>query len=85
MGAVYPLELSLCGEDDLQVRYVARFLLRLDAQGSISTGVFSPLEQSIRLKAVEVVAQGLPEVEIPEELMEEVEFFVFFDHLNVFL
>ena len=67
-GAVYPLELSLCGEDDLHVRYVARFLLRLDAQGSISTGVFSPLKQSIRLKAVEVVAQGLPEVEIPEEL-----------------
>ena len=67
-GAVFPLNLSLCGEDDLQVRYVARFLLRLDAQGSISTGVFSPLNQAIRLKAVDVVDDGLPEVEIPEEL-----------------
>jgi hypothetical protein len=67
-GAVFPLEMSLCGEDDLQVRYVARFLLRLDAQGSISTGVFSPLRQQIRVQAVTVIAEGLPEVEIPAEL-----------------
>ena len=72
-GAVFPLEMSLCGEDDLQVRYVARFLLRLDAQGSISTGVFSPLNQAIRLKSVSVIAQGLPEVEIPEELERELQ------------
>lgn len=72
-GAVFPLEMSLCGEDDLQVRYVARFLLRLDAQGSISTGVFSPLNQDIRLKSVSVIAQGLPEVEIPEELERELQ------------
>ena len=68
-GAVYPLNLSLCGDDDLQVRYVARFLLRLDAQGSISTGVFSPLKQTVRLAAVALVDDGLPEVEIPEELV----------------
>lgn len=72
-GAVFPLEMSLCGQDDLQVRYVARFLLRLDAQGSISTGVFSPLSQDIRLKSVSVIAQGLPEVEIPEELERELQ------------
>lgn len=72
-GAVFPLEMSLCGQDDLQVRYVARFLLRLDAQGSISTGVFSPLNQDIRLKSVSVIAQGLPEVAIPEELERELQ------------
>lgn len=69
-GAIYPLNLTLCGDDDLQVRYVARFLLRLDAQGSISTGVFSPLKQQIRLAAVDVIDDGLPEVEIPEELQQ---------------
>jgi hypothetical protein len=72
-GAVFPLEMNLCGQDDLQVRFVARFLLRLDAQGSISNGVFSPLKQEIRQKAVAVVAKGLPEVTIPEELEQELQ------------
>jgi hypothetical protein len=65
--------MNLCGQDDLQVRFVARFLLRLDAQGSISNGVFSPLKQEIRQKAVAVVAKGLPEVTIPEELEQELQ------------
>jgi hypothetical protein len=72
-GAVFPLEMNLCGQDDLQVRYVARFLLRLDAQGSIANGVYSPLKQDIRQKAVSVVAQGLPEVEISEELEQQLQ------------
>lgn len=67
-GALFPVTLSLCGEDDLQVRYAARFLLRLDAQGSISTGVFSPLKEEVRVAAISVVDDGLPEVEIPADL-----------------
>lgn len=67
-GAVYPVQMSLCGQDDLQTRYAGRYLLRLDAQGSISTGVFSPLKEEIRVAAISVVDDGLPEVEIPEDL-----------------
>lgn len=67
-SALFPVTLSLCGQDDLQTRFVARFLLRLDAQGSISTGVFSPLKEDIRVAAISVVDDGLPEVEIPEEI-----------------
>lgn len=72
-GALYPVTLHLCGADDIQTRYVARFLLRLDSQGSISTGVFNPLLEKIRVAAVSVVDDGLPEVEIPEELLRELE------------
>lgn len=67
-GALYPVTLSLCGADDLQVRFAARYLLRLDAQGAISTGVFSPLKEEVRVSAISVVDDGLPEVEIPADL-----------------
>lgn len=67
-GAIYPVTLGLCGDDDLQTRYVARYMLRLDAQGSISTGVFSPLKEEVRVAAIAVVDEGLPEVEIPADL-----------------
>jgi hypothetical protein len=43
-------------------------MLRLDAQGSISTGVFSPLKEEVRVAAIAVVDEGLPEVEIPADL-----------------
>lgn len=72
-GALFPVNLSLCGEDRLQERYVARFFLRLDAQGSIQTGVFSPLKEEVRIKSVAVVDDGLPEVEISEELERELQ------------
>ena len=72
-GALFPVNLSLCGEDNLQTRFAARFLLRLDAQGSISTGVFSPLKEEVRIAAIAVVDDGLPEVEIPEELERELQ------------
>lgn len=72
-GALFPVNLSLCGEDSLQTRFAARFLLRLDAQGSISTGVFSPLKEEIRIAAIALVDDGLPEVEIPEELERELQ------------
>lgn len=72
-GALFPVNLSLCGQDDMQTRFAARFLLRLDAQGSISTGVFSPLKENVRIAAIAVVDDGLPEVEIPEELERELQ------------
>ncbi|MEY2826070.1 MAG: hypothetical protein RLZZ122_434 [Actinomycetota bacterium] len=72
-GALYPVNLALCGEDNLQTRFAARFLLRLDAQGSISTGVFSPLKEEIRIASIALVDDGLPEVEIPEELERELQ------------
>ncbi len=67
-GAVFPVQLSLCGEDSLDARFAGRYMLRLDAQGSISTGVFSPLKEEIRVAAISVVDDGLPEVEIPEDI-----------------
>lgn len=72
-AALYPVLMYLCGPDDLETRYIARFLLRLDSQGSISTGVFNPLLEKIRVASVAVVDDGLPEVEIPEELLRELE------------
>lgn len=72
-GALFPVNLSLCGEDRLQERYVARFFLRLDAQGSIQTGVFSPLSEEIRVRSVSIVDEGLPEVEISEQLEKELQ------------
>jgi len=72
-GALFPVNLSLCGEDRLQERYVARFFLRLDAQGSIQTGVFSQLNEAVRVRSVSVVDEGLPEVEISEELEKELQ------------
>jgi hypothetical protein len=72
-GALFPVNLSLCGEDRLQERYVARFFLRLDAQGSIQTGVFGQLNEDVRVKSVSVVDDGLPEVEISEELERELQ------------
>ncbi len=72
-GGLFPVYMHLCGEENLDVRYAGRFLLRQDAQGSISTGVMTPLNEEIRVAAIGVVAEGLPEVEIPEELLEELE------------
>ena len=72
-GALFPVTLALCGEDNLQTRFAARYLLRLDAQGSISTGVFSPLKEEIRIASIALVDDGLPEVEIPEELERELQ------------
>ena len=67
-GAVYPVTMALCGEDDLQTRYAARYALRLDAQGSIATGVLNQLNEDVRVAAISVVDDGLPEVEIPADL-----------------
>lgn len=67
-GAVFPTKMFLCGSDSLDVRYVARYVLRLDAQGSIANGVFSPLNEDVRVAAAAVVATGLPEVVVSEEV-----------------
>jgi phosphate transport system substrate-binding protein len=72
-SALFPVKMFLCGDDDLNVRYVARFVLRLDAQGSIPTGVFNPLKEEVRVAAISVVDDGLPEVEISEELQRELQ------------
>jgi hypothetical protein len=72
-SALYPVKMFLCGEESLNVRFVARFLLRLDAQGSIPTGVFFPLKEEVRVASIALVDDGLPEVEIPEELQRELQ------------
>jgi phosphate transport system substrate-binding protein len=66
-GAVFATNLYLCGEDSLATRFAARYLLRLDAQGSIANSVFSALVENVRVAAIDVVDEGLPEVLIPEE------------------
>lgn len=62
--ALYPLMLDVCGEDNLLKRALARYFLRLDAQGLIATSTVFALQSDIRLEAAAVVGEGLPLPEI---------------------
>jgi hypothetical protein len=65
--AVYPIYLNLCGEDDLNVRAVARYLVRLDAQGLIATSTIVALPEAIRVASATVLGKGLPQpTSLPE-------------------
>lgn len=71
--AIYPVNLSVCasgpgssaGKPSKLVRAVGRYLLRQDAQGSLTTYV--PLPELIRAESLDVVSVGLPQpkVEVP--------------------
>jgi hypothetical protein len=58
--AIFPLTMSLCGEDTLLKRAVAAFMLRLDSQGSLGYLNVSQLPEGIRYEAVGLVRKGLP-------------------------
>lgn len=58
--AIYPITLSLCGEDTLLKRAAARFLLRQDSQGLIGTSTFAYMSEEVRIAAAAHVSVGLP-------------------------
>jgi hypothetical protein len=57
-GATYPVKLGLCGQDTKLTRALARYLLRQDSQGALTTYV--PLPDNIRAESLVVVSKGLP-------------------------
>ena len=59
-GGIYPVTMSLCGEDNSLARAVGRFFIRQDQQGSLGASVVAPLPESVRMKAITEVGKGLP-------------------------
>ena len=57
-GAIFPVNLSLCGKPTLVERAVARYMLRQDSQGSLTT--FVPLPEVLRGETLLGVSKGLP-------------------------
>ncbi len=58
--AVFVINLTLCGEESLINRAVAKFLLRQDSQGAISTSSVISLPEEIRIESLLDVSKGLP-------------------------
>lgn len=58
--AIYPIQLQLCGQDNILSRTIGRFFLRLDQQGVLATSTMVPLNEDLRLAAIEIVGKGLP-------------------------
>ena len=58
--AIFPLTMSLCGEDTLLKRATAAFMLRLDSQGALGYLNISQLPETVRYSAVGLVRKGLP-------------------------
>lgn len=69
--AIYPVTMSLCGEDNLTTRAVARFLLRQDSQGLLGAGYVISLPEAVRVEALVIVSVGLPEPELDPALLEQ--------------
>lgn len=65
---VYAIKMGLCGEDSVDLRNTARYLLRLDAQGVIATGVSSPLPEHIRIAAAALIDAGNPSIDLEAEV-----------------
>lgn len=58
--AIFPLTMTLCGEDNLLKRAAAAFMLRLDSQGALGYLNISQLPEGVRYSAVGLVREGLP-------------------------
>ena len=58
--AIFPINMYLCGTDNLNTRAMARYLLRQDTQGNIASGTAVALPSDVRFKGIDVVAVGLP-------------------------
>ncbi|MEN9342875.1 MAG: hypothetical protein RIR24_462, partial [Actinomycetota bacterium] len=55
------INLSLVGEDNLQTRAAARYLLRQDSQGSLGLSSVIALPELLRAVSLAVVSTGLPQ------------------------
>ncbi len=62
--AIYPVNLGLCGTDNLITRAAARFMLRQDSQGSLGSSNLLALPEPVRIAAIQPVSKGLPKVKI---------------------
>jgi hypothetical protein len=60
--AIYPVNISLCGQPSKLTRAVARFLLRQDSQGSLTALVGLP--ETIRAESLDIVSVGLPQPKV---------------------
>jgi hypothetical protein len=58
-GAVFTYNLGICGEATLAKRAMARFILRIDQQGSIGATYFVPISETMRVEALSIVSEGL--------------------------
>jgi hypothetical protein len=64
--ALNQFTISVCsGANEMAGRAFARYVLRLDAQGAMTTYGFTETPEQIRTVAVAAVSQGLPEPTIP--------------------
>jgi hypothetical protein len=64
--AVNQFTINVCsGANELAGRAFARYVLRLDSQGAMTTFGFTETPEQVRLVAVDAVSQGLPEPSIP--------------------
>ena len=63
--AVYPVTMTLRGEDNLTARAVARFLLRQDSQGILAMSFFLPIPETVRVETLALIEKGLPEPVLP--------------------
>jgi len=61
-GAVYPVNVSLCGAASKNVHAVARYLLRQDAQGLLTA--LAPLPELLRAESLDAVSVGLPQPKV---------------------
>jgi phosphate transport system substrate-binding protein len=66
---VYPVYLDLCGEQNMLQSAVARYIVRLDAQGLMATSTLGALPERIRIDSASHLGRDLPPVEVdPESL-----------------
>lgn len=64
--AIFPLTMTLCGEDTLLKRAAAGFMLRLDSQGALGYLNISQLPETVRYSAVGLVRKGLPNPKVTD-------------------
>jgi hypothetical protein len=58
--AIYPVQLTICGEESKVNRANALFLLRLDSQGVLGSSNYNQIPEQIRYAALAIVRKGLP-------------------------
>jgi hypothetical protein len=58
-GAIYPVNLALCGADNQLARGIARYLVRQDAQGVLGSAIIAPLPNSLRITTIGLIEKGL--------------------------
>jgi hypothetical protein len=63
-----PINMHLCGTDNLATRAMARYLLRQDTQGNLAAASAVALPGAIRIMGIELVEVGLP---VPEPVVAE--------------